>query len=203
MLLLFINTARVFHKFYTEPHTFWILELYLWVRKLIGKPLLRLLLRFYCCSPYLSLATIPASLQSPLQRRAHLSGTSTRRGEPVINPFIDESQDVPWEHTGFPGPFVFEDGNYYYVFGTGRMFFRRRTFSKDDLERFVLDLDFAEESGRVVQIWGNGIPRTCETSHIRITRATTIFLLANASSCENFVWVPHCPSVRFCRLVVH
>ncbi|MEM2423936.1 MAG: family 43 glycosylhydrolase [Candidatus Bathyarchaeia archaeon] len=68
----------------------------------------------------------------------------------MIEPFIDESLAG---RDGLPDPFVFEDGQYYYIFGTSALFFRTRTFSKGDLKAFSLDLDFAEESGRVGEFW--------------------------------------------------
>jgi len=54
---------------------------------------------------------------------------------------IDESQDVAWEHTGFPDPFVFEQDGYFYLFGTSRRCFRTRTFEQSDLTRYQLTLD--------------------------------------------------------------
>jgi len=68
----------------------------------------------------------------------------------VIEPFIDESLTGRY---GFPDPFVFKEGKYYYIFGSSNIFFRTQTFSKDDLKAFFLDLDFGEERGRVLQIW--------------------------------------------------
>lgn len=73
---------------------------------------------------------------------------------PTLEPWIDEQWDVPGVHTGFPDPNVFKFGDDYYVFGTRSHFFRTRTFQRDDIEMFDLQLDFGEHSPDVRGIWG-------------------------------------------------
>ena len=73
-------------------------------------------------------------------------------------PLIDESQDLSGALTGFPDPFPFKLGDYFYLFHSvidfrnARMY-RTKTFASNDLTRFPLSFDFGKVRG-VRQIWG-------------------------------------------------
>jgi hypothetical protein len=72
-----------------------------------------------------------------------------------LQPFIDEAQDPPTGHTGFPDPRISKVGDYYFLFGTSpsQYCFRTQTFEKDDLRRYTMNLNLNGLETQLLQYW--------------------------------------------------
>lgn len=67
---------------------------------------------------------------------------------------IDERFDPPGEAAGLPDPFLFRDGEDWFIFGTGRRCARTRLFTPEEVQLYDLELDLGQEAARgAYQVW--------------------------------------------------
>ncbi len=105
----------------------------------------------------------------------------------------------------FADPYVFQEGTYYYVFGTVEdgqppCFFRTKTFAPRDLQWFDLDLDLGPLRQAVAGVWGftpyraeNGTYHGYGTLHFGWFRTVVAHFLPQDGAC----WTPEKPITRW------